>query len=341
MTQLITQLKLDPATTLETIILTNDFGMSVEIINFGARIKSIKFPVNDKATEMVLGYDSPQEYLSDPFFLGATCGRVCNRIAGGKFEFAGRQYQLTQNDGENCLHGGIDNFSMRYWKIDEETVTDTSVTLSLVSPNGDQGFPGKLELSFTYQLSADNKLTIEYSANTDLATPVNLTNHAYFNLGEKDCQSLYLQLMSSRYLETNVTNIPTGNIIGVANTDYNFREPASIGYRQQNTKDESLKAKSGFDYCFVLDNSTFKEPKAVLTSINNQIRLSVYTDQPTIQLYTGGYLSGKFSRYQGLCLEAQNYTDADNNKHFPSNVLLPKQKYRRKIVFGFASTNYS
>lgn len=321
--------------------LRNDYGMSVEIINFGARIKSIKFPVNDKATEMVLGYDSPQEYLTDPFYLGATCGRVCNRIAGGKFQLADRQYQLTQNDGENCLHGGINNFSMRYWKIDEETVTDTSVTLSLVSPNGDQGFPGKLELSFTYQLSADNKLTIEYSANTDLATPVNLTNHAYFNLGEGNCELLQLQIMSSEYLETNVDNIPTGNILSVAGTDYNFKEPTSIGYRQQHTEDESLKTKNGYDHCFVLDETPFEQPKAILTSLKNQISLSVYTDQSAMQLYTGYYLSGQFVSYQGLCLEAQNYTDAENHKHFPSNVLKPNQEYQRKIVFGFASTNYS
>ncbi|MDG1731515.1 MAG: galactose mutarotase, partial [Thalassotalea sp.] len=241
---------------MQTVLLHNDYGMTVEIINFGARIKSVKFPINTlleskKSTEMILGYDDAVDYLTDDFYLGATCGRVCNRIAGGKFELDGRQYQLPLNDGENCLHGGIDNFSMRYWKVDEETVTDTSVTLSLISPNGDQGFPGKLALSVTYQLSADNKLTIEYSANTDLATPVNLTNHAYFNLGEGNCELLQLQIMSSEYLETNVDNIPTGNILSVAGTDYNFKEPTSIGYRQQHTEDESLKTKNGYDHCFV------------------------------------------------------------------------------------------
>lgn len=331
----------DHQSEMKKIILRNDYGMSVEIINFGARIKSIKFPVNDKATEMVLGYDSPQEYLTDPFYLGATCGRVCNRIAGGKFQLAGRQYQLTQNDGENCLHGGIDNFSMRYWKIDEETVTDTSVTLSLVSPNGDQGFPGTLELSVTYQLTANNQLSISYCANTDLITPVNLTNHAYFNLGEKDCQSLYLQMMSSAFLETDNQNLPTGNIIEVVGTDFNFTEPACIGKRQRNSQDESLLSKHGYDHCFVLDNASFKTPKAVLTSLNNQISLSVYTDQPTIQLYTGFHLSDKFNTYQGVCLEGQNYTDADNHTHFPSNILKPNQKYQRKIVFCFASINLS
>lgn len=329
--------ELEQTSKLAIITLSNNHGMTAEIINFGARIKSIKFPVNKKPTEMVLGYDVATNYLTDDFYLGATCGRVCNRIAGGKFDLAGKQYQLPLNDGENCLHGGVNNFSMRYWKIDKQTLTDSSVTLSLESADGDQGFPGTLNISVTYQLSEDNELSIEYSAYTDSPTPINLTNHAYFNLGEQDCQLLYLQIMSSAYLETNSANIPTGNIIPVAQTDFNFRQPATIGYRQQNTQDKSLKAKNGYDHCFVLDNAPFTERKAVLTSLKNQINLSVYTDQTTIQLYTGFYLSGEFSAYQGVCLETQNYTDADNHKHFPSNILQPGHNYQRKIIYKFES----
>jgi len=179
------------------------------------------------------------------------------------------------------------------------------------------------------------------SKNTTLANNLvqtyHLTNHAYFNLGEQDCQSLYLQMMSSAFLETDSANIPTGNIISVAGTDYNFREPAAIGYRQQRTEDESLKTKKGYDHCFVLDNAPFDQPKAILTSLKNQISLSVYTNQAAIQLYTGYSLSGKFGSYQGLCLEAQNYTDADNNKNFPSNVLQPNQQYQRQIIYKFES----
>jgi len=318
-----------------TIVLRNSYGMSVEIINLGARIKSIKFPVHNLATEMILGYDTASDYLTDEFYLGATCGRVCNRIADGKFELAGKQYQLPKNDGENCLHGGIDNFSMRLWLVDK--VTDTSVTLSLVSPHGDQGFPGTLKLSVTYQLTADNQLSIKYCGNSDLMTPVNVTNHAYFTLGEKDCQSLYLQMMSSALLETNNENIPTGKLIEVAGSDFNFREPVCIGTRQQDTKAESMLTKQGYDHCFVLDNTPFEQPKATLTSLKNQISLSVYTDQSAIQFYTGFYLNGQFSAYQGACLEAQNYTDADNNMHFPSNILQPNQEYQRKIIYKFES----
>lgn len=325
------------ANELATVTLSNDYGMAVEIINLGARIKSVKFPVNGIPTEMTLGYDSAQEYITDEFYLGATCGRVCNRIADGKFELNGQQYQLPLNDGENCLHGGENNFSLRYWQIDQKSLTSSSVTLLLVSVDGDQGFPGTLNISVTYQLSADNKLSIKYLGNTDLATPVNLTNHTYFNLGERDCQSLYLQMMSSTFLETDAANIPTGNILSVAGSDYNFRDPAVISKRQRDTQDESLKTKNGYDHCFILDNSPFEQAKAMLTSVEKQISLSVYTDQPAIQLYTGIYLSGKFSAYQGLCLEAQNYTDADNNKHFPSNVLKPNQEYQRNITFEFSA----
>lgn len=329
---------------MKTVVLHNDYGMSVEIINFGARIKSIKFPVpnlpaKNQPTEMILGYDAATDYLKDDFYLGATCGRVCNRISGGRFELDGKQYQLPKNDGENCLHGGIDNFSIRFWQIESETLTDSSVTLSLISHDGDQGFPGTLNLSVTYQLSEDNRLSIEYLANTDLPTPINLTNHAYFNLGEKSCESLYLQMNSSTYLESNDINIPTGNVIAVAETDYDFKESVSIGNRQQNTEDKSIKTKKGYDHCFILDNSSIEEPQAVLTSLKNQVSLSVYTDQPSIQLYTGYYLSGRFSSYQGLCLEAQNYTDADNNKNFPSNVLRPNQEYQRKIIYKFELVN--
>ncbi|MCP4320902.1 MAG: galactose mutarotase [Alteromonadales bacterium] len=322
---------------LETIILTNDYGMSVEIINIGARIKSIKFPVHSKPKEMILGYETAEEYLTDEFYLGATCGRVCNRIADGKFELDGREYQLSKNDGGNSLHGGANNFSSRYWQICKRTLTNSTVTLSLFSPNGDQGFPGNLELSVTYQLSADNMLSIKYLANTDLATPINLTNHAYFNLGENSCESLNLQIMSSSFLETDCENIATGKLVKVDDTDFNFRESAGVGERQSNSQDHSLREKHGFDHCFILDDTLIDQPKAVLTSSKNGISLFVYTDQPAMQLYTGFYLEGQFKPYQGLCLEAQNYPNAINVKHFPNSALRPREQYQRKIIFAFES----
>ncbi len=321
---------------LESILLSNDNGMSVEIINFGARIKSIKFPVNAIPTEMILSYESAQEYTADQFYSGATCGRVCNRISQGKFEVDGKIYQLSQNDGENCLHGGEDNFSMRYWQINKNTVTCSSVTLTLHSQDGDQGFPGNAKFSVKYQLQNDNKLVIEYLGNTDKATPINFTNHAYFTLGEQSCESLYLQMHASTYLESDETNIPTGNIISVIGTDFDFRENKHIGKLLFETQDKSLLEKKGYDHCFVLDKGEVERPKAILTSVNNQVSLSVYTNQLAIQLYTGFYLSGQFKPYQGLCLEAQNYTDAENHD-FPTNIVQPNQQYKRQIIFEFQS----
>lgn len=316
--------------------MSNDNGMSVEIINFGGRIKSIKFPVKNVPTEMILGYESAQDYIADEFYLGATCGRVCNRISQAKFEVDEQSYPLSQNDGENCLHGGEDNLSLRYWQIDKTTVTRSSVTLALQSHDGDQGFPGNVEFLVTYQLQNDNKLIIEYLANTDKATPINLTNHTYFNLGERSCETLYLQMNASSYLESDETNIPTGNILPVSATDYDFRESQNIGNKLAKTKDKSLLEKGGYDHCFILDKCNGEQPNAIITSVNNQVSVSIYTDQLAIQLYTGFYLSGQFKSYQGMCLEAQNYTDAENQK-FPSNILVPNQQYKRQIVFEFNS----
>jgi aldose 1-epimerase len=154
-------------------------------------------------------------------------------------------------------------------------------------------------------------------------------------LGEKDCQSLQLQIGSSAFLESDDNNIPTGNIISVDDTDYDFRKSVSVGNRQQSTDDESLKTKNGYDHCFVLDRTSFTEPKAILTSEQSLISLSIYTDQPAIQLYTGFYLSGNFNSYQALCLEAQNYPNAINVKHFQDSVLLPNEDYFRIIVYAF------
>ena len=326
-------------TLMQTVLLANDNGMSVEIINFGARIKSIKFPLNGKATEMTLGYSSAADYLTDEFYLGATCGRVCNRIAGGKFSLDGREYQLSKNDGNNSLHGGEQSFSSLFWQIEGQSQTRSKVTLSLISEDGDQGYPGTIKISVTYQLSTDNKLSIKYLANTDLATPINLTNHAYFNLGEDSCESLSLQIMASAFLESDSTNLVTGKILAVAGTDYNFKEPANIGERQRNSQDKSLQEKNGFDHCFVFDDTSFEQPKAVLTSLKNRVTMSLYTDQPAMQLYTGFYLAGQFKSYQGLALEAQNYTDAVNIKHFPNSVLSPCEQYQGEIVLAFMATD--
>ncbi|MBU2872074.1 aldose epimerase family protein [Colwellia sp. E2M01] len=321
----------------QSILLQNKQGMSVEIINFGARIKSILFPIQGKPTEMVVGYATAEEYLTDSFYLGATCGRVCNRIDGGKFELNGVSYQVTQNENNNTLHGGVDNFSYRFWKI--ESSTDTKVVLSLESKDGDQGFPGNLKLQVSYHLTEKNALEIEYFGISDAATPINITNHAYFNLGDESCESLDLQLLASNFLELKEDSVPSGNILSVDNSDFDLRQVTNIGDRQSNTTDVNLKNMKGFDYCYVLDNNDVSIVNASLASKNNGVKMSFYTDQLAVQLYTGYWLSGVFKPYQGVCLEAQGYTNAININHFPSSVLSENEKYQRKIIYQFEAIN--
>ncbi|QDP02404.1 aldose epimerase family protein [Thalassotalea sp. PS06] len=316
---------------LKSVTLTNGNGMEVTLLNLGARLASIKFA----GKEMLVTYADLNGFLNDDLYLGATCGRVCNRISDGRFILDGENYTLAQNNGGNCLHGGDDNFSYRFWDIQEEGLTEQSVTMTLHSEDGDQGFPGNLDVSVSYRLTGDNQLHIDFQAKTDKATPVNLTNHAYFNLGEKSGQALQLQLMASTCLNRADNEMPDGTFRSVLNTDFNFRELTSVGERQQHTQDPELVAMGGFDHCFILDNSPFATPKARLVAESQGIEMRLYTDQTAVQFYTGKYLDGEFESYQGLCLEAQNYTDAVNQAHFPNSVLRPEQTYQQTIVYEF------
>ena len=320
---------------LKTFLLENNQGMSVEIMNYGARITSILFPVNGKSTEMTVGYASSEDYLTDDFYFGVTCGRVCNRIEQGKFELNGVYYQITQNDGEQSLHGGLDNFSTRFWQVNSST--KSSVTLSIESLDGDQGFPGKLNLQVTYQLTDNNQIEIDYFATTDAPTPINITNHAYFNLGEGNGQLLDVKIAASSMLERKDNGVPSGKLLPVENTDFDFRQLTNIGERQENTTDINIQEMACFDHCFVLDNTDITKPKAELVSKNNKVKMTVLTNQPAVQFYTGVALSGEFSAYQGVCLESQDYSNAVNIDHFPNTILTPDAEYNRKIIYQFDS----
>lgn len=319
---------------LQTMLLQNSQGMSVEIINFGARIKSILFPVNGVPTEMTVGYTDANSYENDAFYLGATCGRVCNRIEQSQFDLNGVTYHLTANDGENCLHGGVDNFSSRFWQV--HSSTNSSVTLTLTSDNGDQGFPGNLSLQVTYLLTEQNALEMHYLAVTDAPTPINITNHAYFNLGDDTCETLDVSIAASNMLERKDNGLPSGKVVAVDSSDFDFRQWANIGDRRINTTNDSLKAMACFDHCFVFDDSDVASPKAVLSSKNNGVKMTLFTDQPAMQLYTGVALSGEFKAYQGVCVEAQNYTNAVNVSHFPNSILQPNEEYKRTIIYQFS-----
>lgn len=310
--------------------------MSVEIVNFGARVKSILFPISSKATEMIIGYSDPNDYLNDPFYLGATCGRVANRIENSQFIIEGQQYSINANEGDNCLHGGKDNFSNQFWS--KVRACDNSVTLSLKSPDGDQGFPGCLFVAVTYTLTENNELKIEYTGKSDKATPINLTNHTYFSLGNKTCESLELQIHAQKMLARKSNGLPSGKIVNIERTDFDFQTLKNIGKSQLKATDKMLKDMGCYDHCFVLDDM-INEPKASLVSHENKVTMNVYTDQLAIQLYTGVALSEPFFPYQGVCLEAQNYSNAINIPHFPERVLTPEITYRKQITFEFLATS--
>lgn len=316
------------------VVLTNKIGMTVSLINFGARITSVKYPVIDKLKEMLVSYDSTKEFENDAFYLGATCGRVSNRISNASFAIGNETYQLPKNDGDNCLHGGLQNASLQYWEV-ERFESQQKVKFSLDIPDGLDGFPGNVSLSVVYELNDKGELSMDYTATTDKTTPINLTNHAYFNLGEKSGFDLELKLAASAFLERSSDGIPTGKVVHIDEMGVDFSQGDEISNLIDLNQYSQVKEEAGFDTCFVL--APEKTLKAQLLSKINRVKLSVTTDQPTIQLYTGKYLDDPFMPYQGVCLECQGYVDAPNRPEFPSIMLQPGETYKRRIVYGFSA----
>lgn len=300
--------------------LTNTKGMQVKLLAYGARVCSIALPVDGVMREMTLGYQDPERYLDDPFYLGATVGRVSNRIANATFELAGRAYKLSQNDGEHCLHGGASGFSSRLWRQDAHWGSGQQVRFFLCSPDGDQGFPGKLSVNVTYSLNDHNRLDIEYSAVSDKDTIVSLCNHCYFHLGEDGIEQLSLQINSRQYLPTDAGGIPLGHWQNVSKTPFDFTQARKPGV---------------VDHCYLLPALSQNKPVAVLTGLTHGVKLSVFSDQPALQFYSGHYLSGDFTPYQGVCLEAQGVINACNQPQLGSIYLQAGKHYCKKVSYQF------
>lgn len=311
--------------------LVNKQGMEVSILNLGAIIHSIKFPIHGNATEMTMNYDDVEQYKTDPFHIGATAGRFANRIANGKFSIEETEYQLSVNNNGNCLHGGFEGFAHKLWSIEQQT--NNSVSLTLISPDGDQGFPGELTANVIYTLTNDNTLTIDFFATTDKSTVINLCNHCYFNLGENNIYPLSLKLKCNHVLPVNDNMIPTGEIKNIINTDFDFNQTTYIEERLGHLTDKTLSAESGYDHCYVIDHDR-QGPVAELSS--DKVKMSITTNQPGIQLCTASFLGGDFKPFQALCLETQNYPDAINHTQFPSAVLKPEERYHHQVSFNFS-----
>jgi aldose 1-epimerase len=328
-------------------ILSNQKGSEVSIINYGGKIVSIHVP--DKKgdwVDVVLGKRNIDDYTNsqEPYF-GAICGRTANRIADSRFTLDGKEYALAVNNGPNSLHGGIKGFNSVVW--DANQLDEQTLELTYLSKDGEEGFPGNLSVTVTYKLTNDNALEIDYTATTDKATPLNLTNHAYFNLsGEGDpyVGDHYLQINADYYLPTSDVAIPLGKPESVEGTPFDFRAPHTIGERINEPATQLIYG-NGYDHNFNINNgsrSLIFAAKAV--SPRTGISLEVYTNEPGIQLYTGNYLDGSFPGKKGhpypkrsaFCLETQHYPDSIHHPEYPSTVLRPEETFKSKTIFKFS-----
>ena len=318
--------------------LTNTKGMRVRLIDYGATLISVETPdKNGKSANLTLSFPTLEGYLQRHPYFGSTVGRYGNRIAGGKFMLDGKTYTLATNNGPNHLHGGRRGFDAVMWKAEPVTTADTiGVKFSYTSADGEEGFPGKLDVTVTYSLSEENALRIEYSAVTDKPTVLTLTNHAYWNLagaGSGDVLKHELTLMADKYLPIDDTSIPTGALAEVKGTPFDFTSPHTIGERIGELKKEPHKTK-GYDHCYVLRGQQGKLELAARVKEPTSGRvMEVFTTEPGVQLYCANFLDGGaggggFKQHDAFCLETQHYPDSPNKPGFPSAVLRPGETYK-------------
>ena len=319
--------------------LTNSKGTIVKITNFGGIVTSfITKDKNDAASSIVVGFDSIAQYLQSPPYFGAIIGRYGNRIGGGKFSIGDQTYSLATNDGANHLHGGIKGFDKVIWTADPVSDTVASLSLHYLSKDGEEGYPGNLDVTVKYTLTDEDELRIEYDATTDKPGPVNLTNHSYFNLtGDVQATILdhQLQIDANGYTPVDPGLIPTGEIKAVAGTPFDFTTAKSIGSRIDSVE-------GGYDHNWVLNSkgSSLQKVATLSDSVSGRY-LEVFTTEPGLQFYSGNFLDGKFINHTGsavklrsaLCLETQHFPDSPNKKEFPSTILEPGQKYHSVTVY--------
>jgi aldose 1-epimerase len=326
--------------------LKNHKGMEATITNYGGRLVSLIVPdKNGKPTDVVAGFDNVEGYIhsTEPYF-GATIGRYGNRIAGGKFKLEGKSYQITVNNGPNALHGGKMGFQDAVW--DARQVNDHTLELHYLSKDGEEGFPGNLQVKVTYMLTQDNGLSISYEATTDKTTVVNLTNHAFFNLngwGNGNILNHTLQINADEYTPVDGTLIPAGKLAPVAGTPFDFRKGMAIGSRI-NDHHGQLQNGKGYDHNFVLNKHAVSTKVATVKGNLSGIFMSVYTDQPGLQFYSGNFMASKnkmkgntTDTYRGaFALETQHFPDSPNEPGFPSTVLRPGEVYRTRTCYRFS-----
>jgi len=332
--------------------LENESGMTVRVTNYGAIITSIIVPDrNGKRADVALGYDRVEDYINavDKPYFGAVVGRYGNRIAKGEFTLDGETYSLLQNNGENHLHGGAIGFDKVVWAVDEY-VEGKSLTLSYLAKDKEEGYPGNLELIIVYTLADDNSLVVDYHATTDKATPINVTQHTYFNLkgeGQGTILDHKLMLNAKTFTPVDGSLIPTGEMPAVAGTPFDFTTAKAIG-RDIDQQNEQLVFGLGYDHNWILN----KDGKEGELSLAAQVHepssgrvMEIYTTEPGIQFYCGNFLDGRlkgksgkpYVHRGGFCLETQHFPDSPNQPNFPSTILKPGETYESKTVFKFSA----
>lgn len=330
--------------------LKNDNGMEVNIITYGGRITKLSVPDKEgNSSNVVLNFDSLDQYLKNNPFFGALVGRYGNRIAGAKFSLDGTEYRLAPNNGDNSLHGGLKGFDKVVWNVAEVQEGDSaSLKLNYVSQDMEEGFPGKLNVTVTYTLTSDNALEVTYEATTDKKTVVNLTQHAYFNLSGDFSENILdhvLTLNADQYVPVNDALIPTGELRNVEGTPFDFTSPKEIG-KDINADNEQIEKGGGYDHCWVL-NEQNAGMRTIATAYHPESGriMEVATTEPGVQFYTGNFLDGtlpipsggNYGKRSGFCLETQHYPDSPNQSEFPSVELDQGEKYLTKTTFTFST----
>ena len=334
--------KTPDGTEVDLYTMTNAHGLRVKIMTYGATIRSVETPDrNGKLDNVTLAMDSLADYLKGVPYFGATVGRYANRIAKGRFTLDGTQYTLATNNGPNHLHGGVRGFDKVVWKAEPVKADDAvGVKFSYESPDGEEGYPGKLSAEVTYSLTNDDELKMDYLATTDRPTIVNLTNHSYWNLAGShsgDILGHELTLNADKYLPVDDDLIPLGELREVKGTPMDFTSPHAIGER-------IAQVKGGYDHCYVLSRSddTGLSFAARVAEPNSGRVMEIYTTQPAVQFYSGNFLNGTlkaggraYEQHGGFCLETQHYPDSPNRPSFPPVVLKPGETYRQQTVHKF------
>lgn len=333
--------------------LTNSNGMEVSVTNYGGALVAIMVPDREgKMANVIQGHDSIQGVIESPEpFLSTLVGRYGNRIYKGKFTMNGKEYSLAVNNGPNHLHGGPTGFHARVW--DAEQINDQELVLRYVSAYYEEGFPGELQMIVKYSLSDDNELIIDYRGTTNKKTVVNMTSHGFFSLAgianpTPEALNCELQINADFFIPIDKTSIPTGEILKVEGTPFDFRTPHTVGERIHDTSNQQIVNGTGYDHCFVLNK---REPGELsfavkcVEPVSGRV-MEMYTTEPGVQFYSSNWLNGfqgthgaTFGKYSALCFEAQHFPDSPNRPYFPSVILKPGEMYTQKTVYKFGTVD--